>query len=86
VIVLAAIVAAIAVPLGFALSLSSGASRPAMGVRGPVPAESVAVASSVFVGTDPVDEWFFEDIPESAQLLLMGTMLLGIAVAVRKSA
>ena len=86
VLVLAAIAVALIVPVGFALSVSSGSSRPFVGARGAVPAESIAATSSVLVAADPVDEPLFDDMPDSAKLFLLGSMLVGIAVAVRKAA
>lgn len=86
VVVLAAIVAALVVPVGFALSLSSGSNRPSVTVRAAVPAESVATGASVLVGTGPVEKPFFDEFPDSAKLFLVGTMLVGLAIAVRKAA
>jgi len=88
VVVLAAIVAALVVPMGFALSLSSSVTSPARGVvvRTALPVESVAISSSVLVERDPVSGSPFDDVPDSVRLLLVGTTLLGIAIAVRKSA
>jgi hypothetical protein len=86
VVVLAAIVAAFVVPVGFALSLSSNSGRASVGVRAVVPAESVATALPVLIATDPAERPLFDDVPEAAKLFLVGTMLVGIAIAVRKSA
>lgn len=88
VVVLAAIVAALIVPVGFALSLSSSsaARRPGVVVRAAVPVESVAMSSAVLIERDPVSGSLFDDLPDSVKLLLVGTTLLGIAVAVRKTA
>lgn len=85
-VVLAAIVAALVVPVGFALSLSSNSSRASVSVRGAVPAESVATTLPVLVVADPADKPLFDDVPDAAKLFLVGTMLVGIAIAVRKSA
>lgn len=85
-VVLAAIVAALVVPVGFALSLSSNTSRASVGVRAAVPAESVAATLPVLISTDPAERPLFDDVSDSAKLFLVGTMLVGIAIAVRKSA
>ena len=86
VVVLAAIVAALVVPVGFALSLSSGSNRPTVAVIAGIPAESVAVTSSVLLTSDSADRLSFDDLPDPAKLFLVGTMLVGIAIAVRKAA
>jgi len=86
VVVLAAIVAALVVPVGFALSLSSNSGRAPVGVRAAVPAESVATSLPVLLPTDPAEKPLFDDVPDAAKLFLVGTMLVGIAIAVRKSA
>jgi hypothetical protein len=86
VVVLAAIVAALVVPVGFALSLSSSSSRASVAVRAAVPAESVATTLPVLIASDPAERPLFDDVPDSAKLFLVGTMLVGIAIAVRKSA
>lgn len=87
VIVMAAIVAALIVPVGFALSLSSSPAtrRPDVLVRAAVPVESVAMSTSVLVERDPVKGSPFDDVPDSVRLLVVGTSLLGIAIAVRKT-
>ena len=84
--VLAAIVAALVVPVGFALSLSSNSSRASVSVRGAVPAESVATTLPVLVVADPADKPLFDDVADAATLFLVGTMLFGIAMVVRRSA
>jgi hypothetical protein len=86
VVVLAAIVAALVVPVGFALSLSSGNGRAADGIRPIVPVESFAASSPVLLSTDREEAPFFDDVPDAAKLFLVGTMLVGIAIAVRRSA
>ena len=86
VVVLAALVAALVVPVGFALSLSSNSSRASVGARAVVPAESVVTTLPVLRGTDPVEKPLFDDVPDAAKLFLVGTMLFGIAMVVRKSA
>jgi hypothetical protein len=82
--VLAAIVAALVVPVGFALSVPSGTGRPSLGVRTGVPVEAIAMAAPVLITGNPAEKPLFDDVPDSAKLLLVGTILLGVAVAVRK--
>jgi hypothetical protein len=101
VLLLAATVAALVVPVGFALSLESS-SRPARlrhlsvnsvtaaGASGPSAAvQSAAVASSVLVSRAAVDPpaavMVSHSVPDSAKLLLVGTALFGLAAAVRKA-
>jgi hypothetical protein len=88
VVLLAAIVAALIVPVGFALSLSSSPASPRPGVvlRTAVPVESMAMSSSPLIERDPVAGSLFDDVPDSVKLLLVGTTLVGIAIAVRKTA
>jgi len=84
--VLAAIVAALVVPVGFALSLSSNSSRASVDARPAVPTESFATSLPVLIASDPAEKPLFDDVPDSVKLFLVGTMLVGIAIAVRKSA
>lgn len=67
VLVLAALVAALVVPVGFALSLESPVPR--------TPMSSTAVDASVLL----------YPVPDAAKLLLVGTMLFGLAAFVRKA-
>jgi hypothetical protein len=99
VLLLAAVVAAFVVPVGFALSLES--SSPSARLRhlpvssvtgiGSVDAAttaSAAVTSSVLVSTAAVDApaaVVGRSVPDAAKLLLVGTMLFGLAAAVRKA-
>jgi hypothetical protein len=67
VLILAALVAAFVVPVGFALSLES-----------PMPTHSTdSMVSSVVL---------FPNVPDSAKLLTVGTLLIGLAACVRKAA
>ena len=101
VLVLAAIVAAVVVPVGFALSLeSSQAARVSSttvartGVATPAVASTAAstsaaaVASPVVIGgttTDKNASPMIHPLTDAAKLLLVGTMLFGLAAAVRKA-
>jgi hypothetical protein len=69
VLILAALVAALIVPVGFALSLES-------------PAPSARVSSTVLAPSAPILSY---PVPDSAKLLMVGTILLGLAAFVRKA-
>jgi hypothetical protein len=74
VVLLAAIVAAVIVPAGFALSLSPSTDRP------------VAAAAPATIILSPRSEPAPEPIvPDAAKLLLVGTGLFGLAAVVRKA-
>jgi hypothetical protein len=80
VVVLAAIVAAVVVPVGFALSLDS---RPSL--AGAAPSSVVASSGAAPLVVDSAPS-FLSDVPDAAKLLVVGTMLFGLAAAVRKAA
>jgi len=81
---LAAVVAAVAVPVGFALSLETETGR-AYHSAAVLKAPAV-VASSVVVSTAAATEpEFLHSVPDAAKLLLVGTVLFGLAAAVRKA-
>jgi hypothetical protein len=88
VLLFAALVAAFAVPVGFALSLESAprwrTARPAVSV----PAASTAVAATVVMPgpAEIVTKGSIPDpLPNAAKLLLVGSILIGLAAAVRKA-
>jgi hypothetical protein len=83
---LAVIVAALVVPVGFALSLSSASKRPDVTLRAAAPIASVAIAAPVLASPKSAERPLFDDVPDAAKLFLVGTMLVGVAMAVRKSA
>lgn len=84
VLILAAIVAAVVVPVGFALSLDSG---PVVTNLTPSPASIVASSSAAPVVVNPGGGMpLMPDIPDGAKLFAVGTMLFGLAAAVRKAA
>ena len=66
VLILAALVAALVVPVGFALSLET-----------PVPTRSVDAAAPTVI---------IPELPDAAKLVVVGTVLIGLAAFVRKSA
>jgi hypothetical protein len=83
-----ALVAAFAVPVGFALSLESvpqwRTAHPTTFAR---PA-STAVAATVVVPSQPetgVTQAISYPLPDAAKLLLIGSVLIGLAAAVRKA-
>ena len=91
VLLLATIVAAVIVPVGFALSLEPAKPRPAMPITQPVvddatPAKITPILLDVSQHTSvlrpmlPVQT----EVPDSANLFLLGTILIGLAIAVRR--
>jgi hypothetical protein len=88
VLMLAALVAAFVVPVGFALSLESApgwrSTRPAV----PALDAPTLVVSSVVVPRSmapDVTQSFSFPIPDAAKLLVVGSLLIGLAAAVRKA-
>ena len=82
VVVLGALVPAVVVPVGFALSLDS--SRRAARLHPSVPTASVAVPSPIFATTSTAFTTLV-DVPDSAKLFAVGAMLCGIAAAMRRA-
>jgi hypothetical protein len=89
ILVLAAIVAALVVPVGYALSIEP---QPIAkyGYTGVVAAPSASVVASPALihtpsGSDAVADSRFPPVPDSAKLLLVGGALLGLAAMVRKA-
>ena len=93
VLLLAAVVAALIVPVGFALSLDSAPIQTARVRRLPtaaVPSTAVAVTSSVARSTPSAQPvagraLTVPVVPDVAKLLLVGTVLFGLAAFVRKA-
>jgi hypothetical protein len=82
VLVFAALVAALGVPVGFALSLESGAGDLAV----PTPVIAAAtVAAPLAADSATATRPNLPSIPDGAKLLLVGTTLFGLASAVRKA-
>jgi hypothetical protein len=81
VLILAAIVAAVVVPVGFALSLDSRSS-----VVGVAPSSVVASSGAAPLMIDTGAPSFLSDVPDAAKLLVVGTVLFGLAAAVRRAA
>ena len=85
--VFASLVAAFVVPVGFALSLESGGAR-----RYPLPEAATApaaITASIVVSrsaaTDMARPFSHPLVPDAAKLLILGTVLIGLAAALRKA-
>jgi len=92
ILLLAALVAALAVPVGFALSLDSAPMQAHVRHLGPAavaPKAAVAVTSSVVLAApaaqSAVRPLHFPALPDAAKLVLVGTVLFGLAAVVRKA-
>ena len=79
-----ALVAAVIVPVGFALSLESG-DRAVSAVHGVVPVAQVRTMNSPIVATTTAAVTSLPEMPEGAKLLVIGTGLFGLAAAMRRS-
>src|SRR6185436_3179728 len=92
VLLLATIVAAVIVPVGFALSLEPAKPRPVLPIAQPVvvhdasPAKIAPILLDVSQHTSvlrpmlPVQT----EVPDTTNLFLLGTILIGLAIAVRR--
>ncbi len=88
VLILAAIVAAVVVPVGFALSLEPAATWPVT----PAPAHAMIATNVAPIVLDLRHQTaalaslpFQARVPESASLFVLGTLLIGLAIAVRRA-
>jgi hypothetical protein len=79
VLILAAVVAAVVVPVGLALSLES-----ALAPVSPVPGPVVAIGAAPGLG-NPGREPAFPGVPDSAKLFFTGAVLCGLAAGVRRA-
>ena len=86
VLILAALVAALVVPVGYALSIDSALKAPRTRYAVAIPAATVVAAPMVMprVG-DAAPNSLLRPLADSAKLLCIGTMLFGLAAAVRKA-
>ena len=84
VLLLAAIVAAFVVPVGFALSLESSAATPRMTYGSPATTAQAVVIAPVTVPLRqaPVES---APIPDGAKLFAAGTVLFGLAAIFRRA-
>jgi hypothetical protein len=83
---LAALAAAIIVPVGFALSLEQAPEVQAPRVTAAAPAAAIVMAPlQPAVVNAPVAAWALGDVPEAARLFVVGTSLFGLAFVVRKA-
>jgi len=87
---LAAAVVALAVPLGFALSLEPTIPPTAISSRGAADAAAAPVAMMVAVHAGKTAEYDTPSpadrtLPDAAALMFLGTVLVGLAAAVRRA-
>ena len=81
---MAAIVAAVVVPVGFALSLESGPAFSSVAAHGSIVASTVVATPSVFDGNSILrsSSW---PISDPVRLLLAGTAFLAVAAVARRA-
>jgi hypothetical protein len=84
ILILAAIVAAVVVPVGFALSLETGNEASAE-IHGVVPVSQVTATSRPIVATTSAAVMALPHVPDGAKLLATGSVLFGLAAAMRRS-
>jgi hypothetical protein len=81
VLLLAAVVAAFVVPVGFALSIESESVTPTYHA-----AAGITGAAPIWLGNaDGPVRALLHPVPDAVKLILVGTTLFGLAAAVRKS-
>ena len=85
VLVLAALVAAIVVPVGFALSTESAAERAASPDHGVVPVAQVTTVRIPIVASTGAAVFQLPQFSETVKLLAIGTALFGVAAAMRRT-
>jgi hypothetical protein len=93
VLILAAVAAALIVPVGFALSLESAPVTPQARYAAALPAaESVIPTAAATALAAPISTHLvspagslFEAVPDAAKLFCVGTVLFALAAAVRKA-
>jgi hypothetical protein len=87
VLVLAAMIAAIGVPVGFALSREADAVAVTPHMQGAaVVASTIAVVPNVMARDHSASTSSLPSLPDGAKLLFVGTVLFGIAAAMRRAA
>ena len=88
VLVLAALVAAFIVPVGYALSIDSAPKKGRPRYSAVVPAAATVVAAPVLmprVGIGLAEPVAISPVSDSARLLCIGTVLFGLAAVLRKA-
>lgn len=85
ILILAAIVAAVVVPVGFALSLDARARASAPTTSRMVMPATDLVASSPIVATTTAAMTALPELSDGMKLFAVGTVLCGLAAAVRRS-
>ena len=83
VLVLAALVAAIVVPVGFALSTESAAERAASSAHGIVPVSQITTGRTPIVASTGAVFFQLPQFSEGVKFLAIGTALFGVAAAMR---
>jgi hypothetical protein len=88
VLILAAIIAAVIVPVGFALSRDTEPMAVASNMHGAPPIVASTIATPrVAIATERSTPGFqMPSVPDGAKLFFVGTVLFGLAAAVRRSA
>jgi hypothetical protein len=87
ILVLAALLAAIGVPVGFALSRETDSVPVAPHIQGAAIVASTIATTAVVVGSDnTVSVPFMPSLPDGAKLFFVGTVLFGLAAAMRRAA
>ena len=81
---MATLIAAAAVPVGFALSEDQRADAPAVG-RDLVPATQVVAGHTPLLATTTAAVSGLPDVPEGAKLLVIGGVLFAVAAAMRRT-
>ena len=84
ILIFAAIVAAVVVPVGFALSLESG-SDVFTPVHGVLPISQVSTTTGPIITTTSAAVMALPHVPEGAKLFAIGSVLFGLAAAMRRS-
>jgi hypothetical protein len=87
VLTLAAIVTLLVVPFGLALSIQSDPfNTPPRAAAGTGIVTSTSISASAVLGRRPdVEGWRWSRVPDGASLVGLGTLLIGLAAAVRRS-
>jgi len=84
ILILAVVVAAVIVPLGFALSLDQS-SRAASAMHAVAPVSQVVATGAPIVISTSAAVTALPEVPEGAKLLFIGTALFGLAAVMRRT-